>query len=109
MTESVRAWKYFRWGILFRGSVPGERPHLLGAGWEYENLIRDPFYPGEPGRALLFTTRRHAREWCAKQHAKYAGRDDVCAKWRFTPVRVIETVRVYLRVPPCLPSGAHKP
>lgn len=34
------------------------------------------------------------RKFCNAQHAKYAGRDDCCAKWRFKPVRVRETVQV---------------
>jgi hypothetical protein len=52
------------------------------------------YYQGEPTRALLFTTRTEARSFCDVQHAKYIGRTDCCARWRFRPVRVRETVKV---------------
>jgi hypothetical protein len=88
-----KLWDRKLWGIEFRGSLKDDRPRLIGAGWlDSAHLVS--YYQGEPTRALLFTTRTEARAFCDVQHAKYIGRTDCCAKWRFRPVRVRETVRV---------------
>jgi len=84
-------WDRALWGVLFYGSRPGEAPLLLGCGWERTWL---PRYAQEPPRALTFTTRAAARHWCRQQHAKYVGRPDCCAQWRFRPVRVREVIQV---------------
>lgn len=84
-------WRKELWGVMFRGSLPTDRPMLLGSAWhEVARLSR---YFGEPPRALVFQTREDARAWCRDQHRKNAGRNDCCAEWRFTPVRVVEIVR----------------
>ena len=62
---------------------------LIGSLW----LSPTSSYAGEPTRALLFCTRKAARAYCRMEHAKYAGRTDICTAWRFRPVRVRETVR----------------
>ncbi len=80
-------WNRLLWAIEF--SSPRERPMLIGRTWDYG----PKHHADEPSRALLFTTRRAARGWCAREHAQYAGRTDYCADWRFRPVRVRETVR----------------
>ena len=89
--RTLRPWRRLLWGILFRGSMPTERPMLLGDAWC--KPVPQPGYPGEPTRALLFRFRREAREWCRDAHARYSDRYDCCAKWRFSPVRVEEIVR----------------
>lgn len=82
-------WRRYLWGVRFTGSRKDVEPMLLGRGWYAAEPI---FYPGEPTRALLFTTRKDARTWCRSQMLKYAGRTDCCADWRFVPVRVLESV-----------------
>ena len=85
-----RPWDRRLWGVEWRS---GEDRLLIGGGWGGQMTDR-PAYPGEPTRPLLFTTRAVARRWCATEQAKYTGRTDTCATWRFRPVRVRETVRV---------------
>lgn len=75
------------WGVEFTNS---NDKMLIGRAWHRHF---GGTYQGEPARALLFTTRKAAREWCKEKRAQYAERDDLCAKWRFRPVRVRETVR----------------
>lgn len=71
------------------------RAMLLGASWLDEYRKRGQ-YPGEPRAALLWCSRSHARAWVRNKmewvRARPAG--DVCREWRFTVVRVTETVRV---------------
>ena len=86
------AWKKKLWGVEFTGSMPGDKPGLLGTSWM--NPRPQSQYEGEPARAILFMTRKQAREWCRKKRATYAGRGDCCEQWKFTPVRVMETVAV---------------
>ena len=81
-------WDQQLWGVSFTSS--GSKHVILGTAW---HAIFDPRYEGEPSRPLLFLTRRTARAWCEAQHAKYAGREDCCADWRFRPIRVRMTVR----------------
>lgn len=86
-------WDKLLWGIEFKGAMPGDTPILIGTAW-----VRPPMngrYSGEPTRAMLFNTRREAREWCSAKMAEYAGRSDCCKKWRFRPVRVRETVMMW--------------
>jgi hypothetical protein len=83
------AWKRKLWGIEFTGSMPGDRPAIIGRTWDKHI---EPTYSGEPSRALLFTTRQLAREWCHAKLAQFRGRKDFVARWKFRPVRVIETV-----------------
>lgn len=84
-------WRKELWGVEFKGSIEDDQPMLLGAVWH--SLGRLVKYAGEPSRALLFETRDDARAWCREQRQKNAGRTDCCGQWRFTPVRVVETVR----------------
>ncbi|OGP46224.1 MAG: hypothetical protein A3K30_03900 [Deltaproteobacteria bacterium RBG_13_51_10] len=84
----VTLWDRLLWGVEF--SQPDERPFLVGEGWA--TYPAQPLYAGQPTRALLFDTRKQAREWCRKKEAGYAGHQNGCAKWRFRPVRVREGV-----------------
>lgn len=84
-------WNNRRWGVLFFGAQPQDTGTLIGQCW---HMDAKSTYAGEPARALLFTSRREARAWCQQQQAKYAGRPDGCARWRFRPVRVRERVEV---------------
>lgn len=85
-------WNRLQWGVKFTNGTK-EPPHLIGVVWDQTARRRQP-YPGEPARALLFTTRRAAADWCRVQRAQYVGRHDALSKWRFTPVRVRERVEV---------------
>lgn len=89
MTDA-RPWNRLLWGVEF--SAPQSSPRLIGSLWQ-ERMPAEQ-YPGEPLRALLFTTRKVAREWCRVEMDKRKGRSDCYADWRFRPVRVRETVRV---------------
>ena len=85
-------WRKELWGVQFTDGRKGDKPMLLGFAWHDMNRER-LYYLGEPTRALLFTSRAAARSWCRCQHNKNRGRSDCCAKWRFRPVRVVESIR----------------
>ena len=87
----AKPWDRTMWGVEFKGAIADDKPTLIGTRWSHN---MNAGYAGEPTRALLFTTRELAREWCHRQVAKYKGRNDVCERWRFKPVRVRETVRI---------------
>lgn len=78
------------WAIRFDGSS-GD-PMVIGTAWHKEANERNKGYVGEPSRALLFKTRMQARKYCAARRKEYATIGGVCAKWRFTPIRVRESV-----------------
>lgn len=83
------SWNRLLWGVEL--SSPLSKPKLIGSLWHGQT----PYpYPDEPTRALLFCTRKAAREWCRAEMAKCAWRCDYCSDWRFRPVRVRETVKV---------------
>jgi len=84
------AWNRKLWGVEFTGGMPGDQPALIGTGWMHP--MPKSQYCDEPTRAILFNTRAIARTWCSERMAEYAGRDDCCGRWKFRPVRVIETV-----------------
>ena len=96
-SDQPRPWCKHLWGVLMHGTIPGDRPILLGALWHDDTRHFEKSYPGEPTRALLFQSRREARQWCADTHAKWRSgrqRDAIVARWRVVPVRVCETVDV---------------
>ena len=80
------------WGVLLKGSMDEKPSGPLYAGWAKHPMNKH--YVGEPAHALLFEARSQARYWCREQHDKYRGRNDCCAKWRFRPVRIRETLTV---------------
>ena len=84
-------WDTKYWGI--ESSSPLTKKHLLGAGWCRERSAIN-YHPAEPMRALLFRTRKAAREWAADERARFAGHPGCCADWRFRVVRVLERVAV---------------
>jgi hypothetical protein len=84
----VRVWNRKLWGVVFTSA--GDNGVLIGTAWHGHYDVR---YKDEPTRALLFDTRRSARNWCKAEQAKYATRSDTCGTWRFRPVRVQELVR----------------
>lgn len=91
----VRGRDRMLWGVV--RTTPLSRPILIGETWHKDS--GRPWtarHNGEPMRALLFTTRRAARDWCAAKNAAYRSHpiDDVVHAWRVRPVRVRETVRV---------------
>ena len=91
-----RRWDRLLWGVEFSSGSRMSAPMLIGRLWATEWASSTP-YPGEPTRALLFTTRELARKWCAETMSKWRdGRqhDDCVSRWRVRAVRVRETVRV---------------
>ena len=68
--------------------------YLIGEAHLAEHECGKPHAHCEPTRALLFPTWARALEWCRAKRAIYRGRTDVCAKWRWRPVRVVESVKV---------------
>lgn len=91
----VRRWNRLLWGVVFSSGPADREPMLIGGLWAAD-LGGEP-YAGEPTRALLFTTRGAARQWCAKTMAKWREgrqRDDCVSRWRVRAVRVRETVQV---------------
>lgn len=98
-----RDWDRRFWGVVFHApknspfSWPRTRPMLLGDLWLAPGVERN-FYAGEPTRALLFTTRKLARDWCRKQNAEWLVHGSLIVNnWRASVVRVRETVRVVAR------------
>lgn len=83
-------WDRRLWGVKFSSHNGGQM--LIGEAWH--NSMITSRHIGEPTRPLLFTTRAAARDWCHSQMGKYKGRNDCCADWVFTPVRVRELVDV---------------
>ena len=91
----MRPWHRKLWGIKFKGGIDKDPPILLGSLW-HENPGKE--YPGAPTRALLFTTRSAARQWCKERMAKWNAREDANQlNWKVTPVRVTDTVRAVQR------------
>lgn len=86
-------WRRAFWGVMF--VTRQDKPHLIGSLFDNDERTCTR-RPSEPTRALLFCTRRQAREWCRARNAEYASRrpGDICRNWRFRVVRVIETVKV---------------
>ena len=82
------AWNRLLWGVEFVDT----RGNRLLCGTHWMNPPPRSAYDGEPTRAILFVTRKQAREWCRNKQAEYTGRSDFLAKWRFRPVRVREKV-----------------
>lgn len=82
-------WERQLWAIEFSSS--DWEPFLIGSLWL--RPMAKPQYEGEPYRALLFCTRKLARDWCRERMKEYENRPDPVRKWRFRPVRVWETVR----------------
>lgn len=72
------------WGIVLR---TGETNYLLGRYWHTNNSL----YDGEPGRALLFSTRIKARVYI--QDRKRA-RNRYALEGRLRIVRVVEKAEV---------------
>lgn len=85
------SWRKELWAVEFKGSIEDDKPMLLGSAWHETGRLMQ--YAGQPTRALVFQTREDARAWCRYQQRKNAGRNDCCGKWKFKPVKVIETVR----------------
>lgn len=85
-------WDRMLWGVEF--SSPRSTSYLIGRLWLASWSSQ---YRGEPAQALLFTTRKLAREWCAMKMAEYSGRDGPVSEWNFRPVRVREVVSVVRR------------
>jgi hypothetical protein len=85
------------WGVELtntsRKEQRRETPLLLGLGWHGRF---EPRYPGEPGRALLFTTRSSARDWSKSKNDYYQSYPmwHMCHAWHFRVVRVTVTMRV---------------
>jgi hypothetical protein len=93
-THSEERWNRLLWGVHFFSSLD-KAPVLIGVLWAMD-MLGTP-YPGEPTRALLFNTRKHARDWCADTMRKWqSGQQpgDILMRWRVRPVRVRETVQV---------------
>lgn len=87
-------WDHLLWGVEFRGVRRDDPPMLLGNLWA-EDMLGVP-YPGEPRRALLFCTRKQARDWCDETMRKWRDgrqKNDSVARWNVRAVRVRETVK----------------
>lgn len=84
----MRGWDRVLWGVVWQTS---DHTSLIGS---LHHPDEKPTYAGEPTRALLFTTRKAARAFCQSRRAQYAEypKPHICLAWRWTPVRVRETV-----------------
>lgn len=87
------SWRRKLWAVEL--TTPHDKT-LIGALWAIDADRTEAYYDGEPTRALLFTSRRLARHWCANEMASYRDYSDghPCRSWKFRPVRVTETVKV---------------
>mgnify|MGYP001618310194 FL=1 len=84
-----RSFSRLSWGVLWDTAGRDAIGPIFRGHHDFETPAQP--YDGEPTRPLLFRSRRHAREWCAKTHRQYAS---PCPAWRWRPVRVRETLRV---------------
>lgn len=74
------------WGVrLYSGD---EQPSgILFKPWA--GKPQEKLYVGEPVEPLLFTTKKHALDWCRTRNAEYkASMDSVVSKWRMRVCRV---------------------
>ena len=78
------AWDRILWGVEFRGRNKEEPPIILGTLWDDQPRC---FHEGEPTRALLFCTRKQARDWCRRSNER-----DERLDWKFIPIKVRERV-----------------
>lgn len=85
-TKPLASWDHMFWGAEMRYDSDRKEWMLLGVAWH--SLVL-PTYEGQPPRALLFTTRRLAREWCAAKTIACKRHSD---DWQFRAVRVRETI-----------------
>ena len=69
-----------------------KKPMLIGSGWHEHVRTESKPYPGEPTRALLFHTRKDARDWCRARNEEYKAMADFVRHWRMRVVRVRERV-----------------
>lgn len=92
--HGIRGWQGVRWGVARDTVGSKEPPSLLGEGWHDELWRKKPDFEGQMPRVLMFQTRAQARAWCRAQRAKYTERSTWCARWRFRPVKVSESVIV---------------
>ena len=91
----AQCWDRLLWGVVFSSGNADREGMLIGGLWATD-LGGTP-YAGEPTRALLFCTRKQAREWCAETMRQWRDgrqRDDIVTRWTVRPVRVRETVQV---------------
>ena len=91
MKNDVNPWERMLWGVVFTSGL-GDKV-IIGEAWHAERFKRSA-YPSEPTRALLFMSRSAARDWCRDQNERYRGREGCLAQWRFTPVKVRESVKI---------------
>ena len=80
------AWDRILWGVEFRGRDKEEPPIILGTLW-HDQPHRRYFHEDEPTRALLFCTRKQARDWCRQSNERDGHLD-----WKYTPIKVRERV-----------------
>ena len=81
-------WDRKLWGVWF--NAPRTEGFLISDTWDnYRPVVRAE----EPTRALLFTTRKAAREWCKARLAYYSDHN-ICKDRKFRAVRVWERVTV---------------
>lgn len=84
----MKRWHKKLWGVVARPPNYRAESILISDLWcpdRYKHAKDNPI-EGEPPRILLFMTREQARKWCAE---KTDG-----AAWKYSPVRVVETVRI---------------
>jgi hypothetical protein len=72
------------WGAAWE--VPGCEtqfiPRSFGtADWSFRKT--------EPGRPMLFVTRKQAREWCKAKNEYWREFDGEVSRWRVRPVKVV--------------------
>ena len=77
-------WDKKLWGIEYT-MFDGRK--IIISNMRHHYSTAPHLYPGEPSRAMLFTTRKAAREWMAREQYYSIPRKE----WRV--VRVRETVR----------------
>lgn len=80
------------WGVRLysRGEKPSGILFKPWAGKPQEKL-----YAGEPVEPLLFTTKKHALDWCRTRNAEYkSSTDSIVSRLRIMVCRVAVDVKV---------------
>lgn len=73
------------WGAAWE--VPGCSTQFIPRS--FDSYVANVSRPTEPGRPLLFVTRKQAREWCKLKNEYWRELGGEMSRWRVKPVKVI--------------------
>lgn len=84
--KDLKSWDRLLWAVEMKSKSCKPEGILIGEAW---HKVTPWFYKGQPSRALLFTTRIKAQQWCKDAFIKNQKHSK---DWSFKVVRVRETI-----------------